>query len=291
MRKQAMIKTAAMNKLAQAVSNYVQAEAQFNKIASAIGQFDSGRYQAPQANLQKEAQGILQRLGLKAPPPAAKSNMGRNAALAALLLGGGAAGAYGMSQDGQGTGRIGKLLDAARASGIDIDPVIARSYGNNQGDISRGIYAKIKEQGGLGAPGVSVGDYLRGLGASIGNVETPSWLQSIADTMYGQGSAEPGRKMTRQMDAPQGGGVSDYLRGLRDSIGNVEPPTWLQTAVDAYAGQGSAELGRMATRQMDAPQGGGVSDYLRGLYDSVGNVEPSAWLQSVADTMYGPKEF
>ena len=94
MKKQAMTKTAAMNKLAQAVSNYVKAEAQFNKIASAIGQFDSGRYQAPQANLQKEAQGILQRLGLTAPPPAAKSNMGRNAALAALLLGGGAAGAH-----------------------------------------------------------------------------------------------------------------------------------------------------------------------------------------------------
>ena len=243
MRKQAMTKTAAINKLARAVSNYVQAEAQFNKIASAIGQFDSGRYQAPQANLQKEAQGILQRLGLNAPPPVAKSNMGRNAALAALLLGGGAAGAYGMSQGGQGTESIRKLLGAAKASGIDIDPATARSYGNNQKDISRGIYAKIKEQGGLGAPGTSINDYIEELGRTLGNVEPPSWLQTAVDAYAGQGTAEPGPRMTRQMDAPQRGGVSDYLRGLYDSVGNVEPPSWLQSVADTVYGSNTAQLG------------------------------------------------
>jgi len=79
-----MEKTAAMNKLAFAVREYVQAEAQFNKVAAVAQQYA----------MEKNAQNILQRLGLQAAP--VKSNMGRNAALAALLLGGLGAGAYGM---------------------------------------------------------------------------------------------------------------------------------------------------------------------------------------------------
>ncbi len=82
-----MEKTAAMNKLAHAVREYVQAEAQFNKVAATAQQYA----------MEKNAQNILQRLGLQAAP--VKSNMGRNAALAALLLGGLGAGAYGMGRD------------------------------------------------------------------------------------------------------------------------------------------------------------------------------------------------
>jgi len=82
-----MEKTAALNKLAGAVRDYVQAEAQFNKIAQTSQQYV----------MEKNAQGIMQRLGLaaKQAPLAQAPNMGRNAALAALLLGvgGGAAGA------------------------------------------------------------------------------------------------------------------------------------------------------------------------------------------------------
>lgn len=95
-----MEKTAAMNKLANAVREYVQAEAQFNKVAAVAQQYA----------MEKNAQGILQRLGLQAAP--VKSNMGRNAALAALLLGGLGAGAYAMS----GKGPQGLDLDKLRAA-------------------------------------------------------------------------------------------------------------------------------------------------------------------------------
>ena len=100
-----MKKTAALNKLALAVRNYVQSEQQFNKIAATLQQYQH-------QGMQKEAQGILQRLGLSAPPPAAKSNMGRNAALAALLLGGGAAGAHaaGLFDEGRQPGK--RIADA-----------------------------------------------------------------------------------------------------------------------------------------------------------------------------------
>ena len=97
-----MEKTAAMNKLAHAVREYVQAEAQFNKVAAVAQQYA----------MEKNAQNILQRLGLQAAP--VKSNMGRNAALAALLLGGAGAGAYGMMGRGKGedSSSLGVIADA-----------------------------------------------------------------------------------------------------------------------------------------------------------------------------------
>ena len=107
-----MKKTAALNKLALAVKNYVQSEQQFNKIAATLQQYQH-------QGMQKEAQGILQRLGLTAPPPVAKSNMGRNAALAALLLGGGAAGANaaGLFGGGEGAGATETVNELARQAG------------------------------------------------------------------------------------------------------------------------------------------------------------------------------
>lgn len=74
-----MNKTAALNKLAQAVTGYIKAEQAYNQIIDAMNKHA----------MQKTA-GIMD-MFRKAPPPP-KSNMGRNAAILGLLgLGGGAA--------------------------------------------------------------------------------------------------------------------------------------------------------------------------------------------------------
>ena len=182
-----MKKTAALNKLAQAVKNYVQSEQQFNKIAATIQQYQ-------QQGMQKEAQGLMQRLGLSAPPPAAKSNMGRNAALAALLLGGGAAGAHaaGLFGGGENAGGNGMFRgDAALMSG-GADDAAPYQTGHTLADSLLGAGS------GIGGATDSLRNTIAGLSEPTGRVpssfqlknDDSPYIESLIKTIMG-GSMAP----------------------------------------------------------------------------------------------------